>query len=382
MALFDDEWLEEDDGFGFDLSPLLDLSPEARDYANRLADAMRTPLAPGDPRRHHYVPQFYLRRFADGDQIARVDLATPNEHQGANVKDVAVVKDLYTTVDAEVGETVAVERILSMLDGDAAGAIERLAYGLLFPPQRRDRISLALWMSVMHVRGPEHRRQVEAMADNMMKMQLSLIDGPEAAHAHLAGPSGEQPEPEMIEALLEVVDDLDSFEFVPHQNEMVRNMLDFGLQAAPFFLGRLWSVVKFPEDGLVLTDKPLALYQKPEHRSPWMGVGIGNADEVWVPLDRRTALILHNEELVGERVIKAPPEHSVDDFNQAIVSQAGHEVYCHPDDLWRLRRLRLPRADRPLFQVSGGDWNRGTTDGVNAPPRRRKHMRYRRDSQP
>lgn len=101
-----------------------------------------------------------------------------------------------------------------------------------------------------------------------------------------------------------------------------------------------------------------------------------------MPLDRSTALILHSEELVGEIVIKAPAEHSVDDFNQVVISQASREVYCHPDDVWRLRRLDLPDPDRPLVTVSGGDWVKATTDGVNAPPARKNHLRYRREDAP
>lgn len=221
---------------------------------------------------------------------------------------------------------------------------------------------------------------MEAMADHLMKMQLSLIHDEAAARAYLSDDDGSDADAESVKSLLDTVDELDDLEFVPHQNEMIRNMLDFALQATPFFLGRFWAVVKFPEAGLVLTDRPVVLYQKPENRSERLGVGVGNADEIWMPLDRRTALILHGDEIVGERVIKVPPKHSVDDFNQVVVAQAGSEVYCHPEDVWRLHRLDLPQPDRqPLVQVSGADWVKGDTDGVNAPPKRAGHMRYRRD---
>lgn len=117
MVVFGDDF-DEDVGFGFNMSPLLDLPPEAEAHVRRLIDGMRKPLAAGDPRRHHFVPQFFLRRFSAGDQIARVLLTEPKRHQIAQVKDVAVIKDLYTSIDVDVGETVAVERLLSVIDGE------------------------------------------------------------------------------------------------------------------------------------------------------------------------------------------------------------------------------------------------------------------------
>jgi hypothetical protein len=112
-----------------------------------------------------------------------------------------------------------------------------------------------------------------------------------------------------------------------------------------------------------------------------MGVGLATADELWMPLDRWTAVILHTDELVGDRVIEAPQDHSVDDFNQAVVGHAHAEIDAHPDDVARVDKLRLPDLDRPFGQITGGDFIRAATDGINAPARRKGHHRYRRRDQ-
>ena len=61
----------------------------------------------------------------------------------SSVINVAVMKDLYTIIDPEVGETVMVERLLADIDGKAKGAIDRLILGVLFPPS----LSAPLWIS-------------------------------------------------------------------------------------------------------------------------------------------------------------------------------------------------------------------------------------------
>ena len=134
---------------------------------------------------------------------------------------------------------------------------------------------------------------------------------------------------------------------------------------------------KFSEPGLVLTDRPLIL----SSIVPGLAVGLENADEIVLPLDRRTALALYNDRDIGETVIRDPQHIGIDELNQRLVQQAASEVYCHPDDVNRLQRVRLPNPDdRALFQVSPCDEMMDSvafaTDGINSPPERKQPRRY------
>ena len=65
-----------------------------------------TPIL-GGPRRHHYIPQFYLRRFANnGKRLIRMPLPAhpPPSRKPTNVEKLAVVKDFYTVL-TEKGES-------------------------------------------------------------------------------------------------------------------------------------------------------------------------------------------------------------------------------------------------------------------------------------
>jgi len=88
-------------------------------------------------------------------------------------------------------------------------------------------------------------------------------------------------------------------------------------------------------------------------------------------------LTLHSERAVGEKVIRPPHLANLDRINEFIVSQAHREIYCHPKDVQRLDRIAFPDPERPIMTVNGGGWNRGSTDGVNKPPKRKTHRRYR-----
>ncbi len=350
---------------------------EAR--ARAIVDKARVPLAPGDPRRHHFIPQFYLRRFADErDRLAVVRFGEPCVPHLAHVKNVAVVRDLYTTIDEEVGETVAVERILARADDEACRVIEGIALGTSFPPDVLDRGHFAGWLGLLYVRDPQSRRRMEALADQAFKLNFSLAREPEVARARLRGEDAKEPSESDVQELIQLAGDLDDIEITPHQNDLVKIMLDSGVEIGRLLLDRHILLLRFPEPGLLLSDRPIVLYQRPGSRSPFSGVGPANADEIWLPLDRRTILVLHRDAELGDFTIDVPTSRQIDGFNQAIVAGAASELYCHPADLGRLEQLQLPDANQPLVHVSGVEWLAVQSDGVNAAPVRKPHRRYRR----
>jgi Protein of unknown function (DUF4238) len=351
------------------------LPAETQARLDALMKRARKPLAPGDPRRHHFLPQFFQRRFADDEErlvVVRVDGGC---QRLTHIRNIAVVSDLYTLVDEEVGETVALERVLAEMDAQAAGALQRLVNSTSVPDDS-DRGTLACWLAFQSVRDPYTRRTMEALADQVFKLDLSRAAEPEVARARLRRVHGREPTDEEVGEIVDAATHLDEIEVTPHQNDFIKIMLDTGLAMVPHFLRRKIVLLRFREPGLVLCDRPIALRQYDRHRRPGRGFGVIDADEILVPLDRRTAMALHNDPMIGEAIIDDPPV-SVDDFNQCIVSNANAEVYCHPADVVRLEALELPMPGRPLIMVDETTRSSVNTDGVNSAPIRKRHRRYR-----
>jgi hypothetical protein len=155
-------------------------------------------------------------------------------------------------------------------------------------------------------------------------------------------------------------------------------MLEAAKEIIPHILNRKLTVIKYPKPGLVISDKPLVLYQSEHKWSPDRGVGIGSADEIWLPLDRSTLLVLHSDDQIDEHQVRVETSDNLAEINQVIVSQALSEVFCHPDDIARVDEIHLRADDQPILNVSGPEWFKGKTDGVNQRPRRRRPLRYRR----
>jgi hypothetical protein len=107
------------------------LTDEEQARCDAFVAQIRRPLAPDDPRRHHFIAQFFQRRFADANErLMVVRLDNPNNPRSQHISDIAVWRDLYTHVDEDVGETVAVEKILAVIEGNAAHALRAFDSGV------------------------------------------------------------------------------------------------------------------------------------------------------------------------------------------------------------------------------------------------------------
>lgn len=167
----------------------------------------------GVGKRHHTVPAFYLRYFADGD---RLNVARAPEDPKApvllipraNLNDLAH-RDFYTAiVDTPAGERAldgGLEHILSYLEGRAATVLGRLRSPLLVGRWVPDDEfhDVIQFVSFQIVRGVRPRREQELLADYVMRMTAegTVVDGKRMT-----------------------LDELSRIRVVPHQSHHLKNL--------------------------------------------------------------------------------------------------------------------------------------------------------------
>lgn len=115
--------------------------------------------SPSEPRKHHYLPQFYLRGFSiDRRGLFQIEKAT-SSHYGCQIKDIAAVRD-YHELDGEgTTDPYALEKQLAELEGHQASQLQdALAEGISFD---RHRIHLVELLAVMRMRVPAVKEHID-----------------------------------------------------------------------------------------------------------------------------------------------------------------------------------------------------------------------------
>lgn len=144
----------------------------------------------GRAKRHHQVPAFYLRRFADPKGRVRVFDRVTRRTFGLPVSDAAVESNLYTVQDDRSGPSDAVERFLARFEGEAAGPLR----ALLAPRpaiSTPERAVVAHFVALQFIRTAAARARLEDIADIRLRFDVEANVGEHRPRRWIASsPSG------------------------------------------------------------------------------------------------------------------------------------------------------------------------------------------------
>lgn len=250
----------------------------------------------GVKKRHHVVPRFYLKRFAnDAEEITTVHPAEDFRRYTTSIANVGVEGHFYN-LPTEEGWVTTVEDTLSRLEGIAAHDLPRLAAGRS-STLAAFRTRLSIFMAVQFVRGRSPR---EAMIDFYKDVYLKVaqLSTPEIIKAE-AKRRGEAMTIEEAREVWEFAQDptlnVDFQKVGPKglpADSLVNaaDVFEHGEKLIPFFFKRGWTVFEFDAPVLLTSDEPVA--QGIESEFPNSPAGLANADTIVFPLDPCHALMM------------------------------------------------------------------------------------------
>jgi hypothetical protein len=313
-------------------------TPYEERMARRWMDALNPAIGVGS--RHHTVPAFYLKRFADGGNQLLVRDRVSGKESRRSVSDLAI-RDFYTVLTVDGQFDGYLEQLLQVVEDQAKCIID-----LLLSPFRRpgtltaeEHYALCQFLAFQMVRGPRKRREIELMADYTVKIQAG-----------------------------DVLTDRDLAELtaVPHPNEHLRIMGPLAYKIHQYLLPRPVLIVWLDAPLLVTCDEPVLIdvenhvkhlpectvskaelakrrrrsnasggvYGQIVHAWPTRPSGVQIADGIVMPLTPKALLVLGRagEQPPGQVLLSAKEASGLaDDVNQALVAQAYEWVAAHPD---------------------------------------------------
>lgn len=294
-----------------------------------------------EPRGHHYVPQFYLRAFANSRGQLLVQGRDGSRRYRATVKSAAKRRDFYAMEGAD-GPSFELEKTLSKMEAKCAPTLKRMISGHL-PSNHEERENFARFVALQFVRGPDSRMVAEKLMAWTGKFILKNMT-PAMATDYIRKKENREPLPGEIEELLEFAHGERAFEdnFVPHQNYTISMTLQALESCARIALARTIRLLRWSTATLLTSDTPVALYsQRPS--DIFAGLGFGTADQVVITLSRDTAAVLYGPwQNQPETVWHNPPHWAANMVNFLVAENAMEAIFLHPDDEHILPGLKLP----------------------------------------
>jgi hypothetical protein len=304
-------------------------------------------------RRHHYVPQCYLKGFAaerDKAQIHAVDLRRLLAF-ATSTKNVAQKRDFHSLADTNT-DADALEKAFSGFESEVSLALERCIAAGAFDAGD-DRSYILNLIALIAVKNPRVRANHDRFRKRIMKTAMDLaISSPEiwATQVRKAKASGFiKPDADTDYEKMRAFVKANAYHIVISPADHVITELDVFDAVLPLFFQRAWMLLRAPAGttGFITSDQPVCLMWS-DPPAPGLGrppPGFGRPGTmVLFPLSPSLALIGTFE---GDDEVIDATGSQIADFNFAMIENARRQIYARGlDFLYRLEDDAPPRTGR------------------------------------
>jgi hypothetical protein len=311
------------------------------------------------PKRHHYVPECYLKAWAINNEIAvrRRDAKRPFV-TGPSV--VATEIGLYG--DGVIAS--AREKMFGRLEEDWPRLREKVITSESLSSDERHQVSL--FMALQIVRTREHLAQQEfvtAIAKFSDERPLSRDTVRRfLTERHLGFP----PEDSEVEGAWTLASYVLGHGQAPTRDESLQTGIQIALEQLGPRLGRMsWTLECCRKSILITSDRPVMFWRSKSVRDQIEGIGLEGAEEIRFPLDPGNMLVLRHAAANGVKREKVEPKRFVQ-VNSDVASQCFEFIVGRPTQARKLGELRLA-SKRPSLRFNVGPGIRKLPDGREEP---------------
>lgn len=320
---------------------------------------MTTGVGMSRPKRHHFVPRAYLRRFAQGDTV--LVRRRDSKIFPASSVNVAVECGFYEVPGPEDRKSSRIEQLLAQVDGLAARVMRSIDQTGQPPDEdTEDRLALAVFLALQITRTPEQRERVllprrvgdyagdreitkELVAEFLEHEQLGFRPSDNEASAAFDYISVALQEPDALTPEFAI-------------DMMVRSVE----QLVPRLAAMNWTLEVDRKGHLITSDLPIVIWRSPTARDQYEGVGVENAEELRFPLDPGKQLVLSKRGRAPTARINSQRALSCN----ADTAAACHRfIVGHPDRRSLLQAAPLAER-RPILRFNTGPLYERRPDGT------------------
>lgn len=311
-------------------------------------------------KRHHTVPQFYLKGFARHEQISTVLL--PGDKRFVQSVRKAASETHFYAIDGHPDGPDVFEKLLSEIEGDAALIFTKIQQGT-WPLPAQDRMSLAYFIALQATRGSDQRRNMQHLAAQIARLEIGF-GGRDGVQKWVARRTGESVSDETATALWEQATRAECPPVTIQPTQHIRQMASLIDALLPYIAGRPWTLVRFKNRSLITSDVPVGLIPHPDQPA-WSGTGFLTAWGIAFPLTRKLGLLMSDPMVVAhavpvERIREGQLDHAEQGttymerfLNGLTVGNASKWIYHHPED-GKFVPMTLPEPSPVSMEMFGG----------------------------
>ena len=274
-------------------------------------------MAANPPRKHHFLPRFYLRGFSnDGNGLYRIDKATGGS-VGGTIRDLAAIRDFHRIDAAGTDDPFAFERKLGELEGLLAGYLNIAVEEGITSDEIK--AGIAQFVSMMRFRVPATKRFIEQSLRAVVRSTGQIMER-----------AGQLPEPPIG---LEKAFRLENRDISIANWACLSHMfqLAFDNELVDILYEMDMELLAAPEDSFFITsDQPVSIYNPNATPNDFHGVALPDPNTVQT-IALNSALLLKLSWNGEDRSSRISSTDEAAEYNRRTVVMAESYVFLSED---------------------------------------------------
>ena len=300
------------------------------------------------PRRHHFIPQFYLAGFTKSN-TRDGDLFVFDQQQlkswKSSPKQTALIRDFHAIEAGPDGDSMVVEKALSKLEGEWSIALRRVIEQQVLPDDESF-ADLMVFIAFMAVRVKRIRDILSDFIDRVSKKEIQATLATEegcSRFRRVIESQGRKLSDEEFEQLVSFGRS-GQFDVDYEQTWHVQQIVQMAATLAPLLSLRKWSLWIAEPDApdLICSDSPVVPKWAFSDRGPHSPAFGTTNTIVSVPLNRRMALVSMLEMQLPEKRLDRTAVASI---NSATGMYANQLYASEPDFVWAMKNHEVGNSN-------------------------------------
>lgn len=305
------------------------------------------------PKKHHYLPQFYLDRFKISPQegkyphIYRIEKSASPKATSPAIKDTGCKRDYHTLdFDKKDKDRQTVESVLSKIESNQANMINSICENSKISEDQK--VPLAEFITTMRFRVPAFKRNIESSLEGIVESTFKIL-------MH----QGKLPRPpEELEEIIQkqgydfLKVNIANWKILQHMFEMA-----FQSENSTLLKEMKFQLIIIPDGHYFITgDSPVALYHPDYNSIKPYGVGPTFKEiELTFPISKKLLIKLT---WYGEEGVIKSKEDEVQEYNRRTIIMADSQIYSseiNPDLIEQVKLFHKVEAGYKLDNLWYGE---------------------------
>jgi len=230
------------------------------------------------PKRHHYIPQFFLRYFSQDQEHLWVFDRVKKEYRYQDTRKIASENKFYTY--SAKGKEENLEALFGTIEGLAKPIIDKIIARSNITMQ--EKADLSMFLATLRVRIPDFKKWTEEGGEKMYKKYNKIAFSNREHVEMLIKKSGRKVMEKEVDNLMEIAANENRYSVKFPPGYWIKTMLRLSMGVADIFIDSNWDVYHFNKQfALVTSDNPVVLVP-PRDYDPFYGFGLATPGTVKV----------------------------------------------------------------------------------------------------